>query len=191
MNEAVTEAAAGTSTSDGGHSSWPAVVVVAFVVAWAVVGVRGLVNDDSRFAWGMFPYALETSIEDVRFLDEHGVLIRTWKPPHKPSLQRFFRSGGPQHYGYAAGAYLDLVEQHLLPRAAQDAPAGAATVSTTITLVRSERAPVTHTISIPISAAHRARGAARRTTAASTAKETPAKKKQQPKAPSNDDEGSP
>lgn len=135
---------------DDNTKSWPAVVVVVFAFVWVVVGVRGLVKDDSRFAWGMFPYTLETTIEDVRFLDKDGALVRTWRPPRKPGLPKFLRPGEPHTYGYAAGGFLDLVEHHLLPRAARDAPKKAATVSAKVTLVRSERPPVTTVISIPV-----------------------------------------
>ena len=118
-----------------------AVVFVAFVAAWAVVGVRGLVIDDSRWAWGMFPYLLDVEIKEVRFVvdDAAGTRTRLWKHRGRPRLPRPVRPGlTGESYGYGKGGYDDVV-RHMLAVAAKDAPRGATAVEAVVRTRRSER----------------------------------------------------
>jgi hypothetical protein len=125
-----------------------AVVVVAFVVAWGVAGVRGLVVDDSRWVWGMFPYLLKVRVERVEYVDLEGHVVGQWKMSRKsrvpPALQ-VGRTG--QTYGYGKGAWDGLVVQ--LGRVAlKTVPAQAVAVDVVITTQRSERAPITETVRV-------------------------------------------
>lgn len=125
-----------------------AVVVVAFVVAWAIAGVRGIVVDDSRWVWGMFPYVLKVRVERVTYVDGDDRVVGQWKMPRRnrvpPPLQ-VGRDG--QSYGYGKGAWDGLVLQ-LGQVALKTAPKKAVAVDVVVTTQRSERAPVTETVRV-------------------------------------------
>lgn len=108
-----------------------------FVVGWLFVGVRGLVKDDSRWAWGMFPYILDVEVRSVRFIDDSGQL-RPWRYRGRPRIPRALRQGRPDHYGYGKGGYFDLVDR-LLTVAARDAAKGDVAVEAVVVTRRSER----------------------------------------------------
>lgn len=125
-------------SADRGVRAVAVVVFCVFVVGWAAVGVRGLVNDDSRWAWGMFPYVLEVKIEAVRFVDDHG-RKRRWKYAGATRLPHDLRiNAADEQYGYGKGAYDDLVRR-LLIVAAKDAAAGDVAVEAVVVTRRSER----------------------------------------------------
>lgn len=137
-----------TATASGRRGVVGAVVVVVFVVAWVVAGVRGIVVDDSRFVWGMFPYVLKVQVERVEYVDVEGHVVGQWKMSRKsrvpPPLQ-VGRTG--QSYGYGKGAWDGLVVQ--LGRVAlKTAPKEAVAVDVVVTTQRSERAPVTQTVRV-------------------------------------------
>jgi hypothetical protein len=122
-------------------------VFVVFVAGWLVQGARGLVADDSRWAWGMFPYVLECRVQQVRFVDDAGHR-RRWRPPHAPRLPRALRPGSTKHmqsYGYGKGAYDDLVGR-VLDVAAKDAGAHDVAVEAVVVTRRSERPLVKATV---------------------------------------------
>ena len=126
-----------------------AVVVVAFVLVWGVVGVRGIVVDDSRWAWGMFPYVLEVKIERISYLDDDGDVIGQWKLPKKgrpPSALQVARKDD-RSYGYGKGAWDTLIVR-LGENAWKTAPKRTAVVEIVHTTRRSERAPVTETVRV-------------------------------------------
>lgn len=108
-----------------------------FVAGWLAVGVRGLVKDDSRWAWGMFPYILDVEVRSVAFVDSAGQM-RPWRYRGRPRLPRVLRTGRPDNYGYGEGAYRDLVER-LLTVAARDAAKGDVAVEVVVVSRRSER----------------------------------------------------
>ncbi|MDP2342085.1 MAG: hypothetical protein Q8O67_14100 [Deltaproteobacteria bacterium] len=114
-------------------------VFVAFVGAWAFVGVRGLVLDDSRWAWGMFPYVLAVEVKEVRFVDAAGKTVRVWDRKQKPRVPRPFRTGlKDETWGYGKGSYDDVMAR-LLALAAKDAPRRATAVEAVFRTQRSER----------------------------------------------------
>ncbi len=128
---------------------WRQVVAVVafcvFVAGWAVVGVRGLVNDDSRWAWGMFPYVLEVKVEEVRFVDDKG-RSRPWKHKGTTRVPRAVRPGNDdEQYGYGKGAYDDLIAR-LLVVAAKDARKNDVAVEAVVVTRRSERAVLRETV---------------------------------------------
>ncbi len=116
-------------------------VFVCFVVGWLAVGIRGLEDDDSRWAWGMFPYVLEVQVREVRFVDAAGTTRRF--QPHGPvRLPRAVRPGvKDETWGYGKGAWDDLVRR-LLRAAARDARADDVAVEAVVRTRRSERSPV-------------------------------------------------
>lgn len=124
------------------------VAFCAFVAAWAFVGVRGLVNDDSRWAWGMFPYVLEVKVEELRFVDARGQ-TRPWTMKRKKGQPRVPHAVRPgvvdETYGYGKGGYDSLV-RGILDVAARDAGSRDVAVEAVIVTRRSERAPVRETL---------------------------------------------
>ena len=126
------------------------VVFVAFVAGWGVVGVRGLINDDSRWAWGMFPYSLGVEVKEVRFVDVEGHTLQLWKLPARPRVPRSIRPGiKGETYGYGKGALDDLIRREL-SAAARDAPRGATAVEATVRTQRSERPWVEETVRLAL-----------------------------------------
>jgi len=110
---------------------------VLFVAGWLFIGVRGLKNDDSRWAWGMFPYVLEVEVHTVAFIDKDGQ-ARPWRYRGRPRLPRVLRPGRADNYGYGEGAFRDLVDR-LLIVAARDAAKGEVAVEAVVLTRRSER----------------------------------------------------
>jgi len=125
-----------------------AVVVVAFVVVWAVFGVRGIVVDDSRWVWGMFPYVLKVKVERVEYVDVDGRVIGQWQMPKKKKVPPPLQPGREDRsYGYGKGAWDELVVR-LGEVALQTAPKRAVAVDIVVTTKRSERDPVTETVRV-------------------------------------------
>lgn len=125
-----------------------AVVVMAFLGLQGVVGVRGLVIDDSRWAWGMFPYVLKVAVVDVAFVDADGVVVGHWQMPKKRRPPAWLRPGQvDRSYGYGKGAFDDVVRR-LGRHALQQAPEAAVACEVTITTKQSERAAVTETVRV-------------------------------------------
>ena len=111
---------------------------VVFVGAWLAWGARQFAVDDSRWAFGMFPYVLEVQVERVEFVDAAG-RVRAWTPPKKPRLPRPLRPGQKDEtYGYGKGAFDALVDG-VLVAAANDAKAGDVEVVAVVVTRRSER----------------------------------------------------
>jgi hypothetical protein len=114
-------------------------VFLLFLGGWLVVGVRGLVRDDSRWAWGMFPYVLAVEVKEIRFVDDGGAALTVWQRTKKPRLPRIFRPGRTgENWGYGKGAYDELLGR-VLEVAARDAPDSAVAVEAVIRTQRSER----------------------------------------------------
>lgn len=125
-----------------------AVVVVVFVAAWVVAGVRGIVIDDSRWVWGMFPYVLKVQVERVDYLDVDNHVVGHWTMPKKNRLPPPLQPGRKDRsYGYGKGAF-DTLMVRLAEHALQTAPKRAVAVDVVFTTTRSERAPQTETVRV-------------------------------------------
>ena len=137
------------TTATGRRGVVGAVVVVVFVVVWCLAGVRGIVVDDSRWVWGMFPYVLKAKVERIDFLNDKGQRIGSFTLPKRgrppPALQ--VGRSDDRGYGYGKGAWDALITQ-LGVAAFQTAPKNTVVVEIQHTTRRSEREPVTEIVRV-------------------------------------------
>ena len=80
-------------------------VPVAWIAFILALGVRGIVADDARYAWGMFPYVLRYHLEYRWRLEDGGIATKPYKPGKEVKHARAtFGIGAEREGWYGLGA---------------------------------------------------------------------------------------
>lgn len=107
---------------------WRHGIVFAFVGGLCVLGVRGLLIDDSRFTWGMFSKQLRCEIVYI-LVDEAGEET-AYSPRHLQGvlMQNALAPGAPRMARYGVHPLEVMVRGYLRFLARQDLPEGTTAV---------------------------------------------------------------
>src|SRR5688572_7378294 len=87
------------------------VVVIAWLVFIGFVGVRGLLVDDARFGWGMFPEVLTAKIE-YRWALADGSFAAHHTGKELRGQTKKLKDGKKKRHWYGRGALLGDVEAY-------------------------------------------------------------------------------